>query len=70
MGEGTQQALRRTAQASGKDVSLWYRRDLFSAAGWAAVFVALMTAVMGFMRYMYPRVLFEPPTTIRAGSPE
>jgi cytochrome b6-f complex iron-sulfur subunit len=70
MGEGTQQGLRRTAQASGKDVSLWYRRDLFSAAGWAAVFVALMTAVLGFMRYMFPRVLFEPPTTFKAGFPE
>jgi cytochrome b6-f complex iron-sulfur subunit len=69
MGEGAQTTLRRTAQASGKDVSLWYRRDLFSAAGWAAVFVATMTAIMGFMRYMFPRVLFEPPTTFRAGVP-
>jgi cytochrome b6-f complex iron-sulfur subunit len=69
MGEGTQQALRRTAQASGKDVSVWYRRDVFSAAGWAAVFVATMTGLMGFMRYMFPRVLFEPPTTFKAGSP-
>ncbi len=67
MGEGTQQALRRTAQASGKDVSVWYRRDVFSAAGWAAVFVATMTGLMGFMRYMFPRVLFEPPTTFKAG---
>lgn len=69
MGEGTQQALRRTAQASGKDVSVWYRRDVFSAAGWAAVFVATMTGLMGFMRYMFPRVLFEPPTTFKAGFP-
>jgi cytochrome b6-f complex iron-sulfur subunit len=61
-------ALRRTAQASGKDVSVWYRRDVFSAAGWAAVFVATMTGLMGFMRYMFPRVLFEPPTTFKAGS--
>jgi cytochrome b6-f complex iron-sulfur subunit len=29
-----------------------------------------MTALMGFMRYMFPRVLFEPPTTFKAGSPE
>jgi cytochrome b6-f complex iron-sulfur subunit len=70
MGEGTQQTLRRTAQATGKDVSLWYRRDVFSAAGWAGVFVALMTAVMGFVRYMFPRVLFEPPTTFKARSPD
>jgi len=70
MGEGTQQALRRTAQSSGKDVSIWYRRDVFSAAGWAGLFVAIMTGLMGFMRYMFPRVLFEPPTTFKAGSPE
>ena len=69
MGEGTQQALRRTAQASGKDVSVWYRRDVFSAAGWAAVFVATMTGLMGFMRYMFPRVLLEPATTFKAGFP-
>lgn len=69
MGEATQQTLRRTAQASGKDVSLWYRRDFFSAAGWAALFVAIMTGLMGFVRYMFPRVLFEPPTTFLAGTP-
>ena len=70
MGEGTQQALRRTAQATGKGVSLWYRRDVFSAVGWAGIFVALMTSVMGFVRYMFPRVLFEPPTSFKAGSPD
>jgi cytochrome b6-f complex iron-sulfur subunit len=70
MGEGTQQTLRRTAQATGKDVSLWYRRDIFSAAGWAGLFVVIMTALLGFMRYMFPRVLFEPPTTFKAGSPD
>jgi hypothetical protein len=70
MGEGTQQTLRRTAQTSGKDVSLWYRRDVFSAVGWAGLFVAIMTALMGFMRYMFPRVLFEPPSTFKAGAPE
>ena len=70
MGEGTQQPLRRTAQAVGKDVSLWYRRDFFSAAGWAGLFVVIMTGLMGFMRFMFPRVLFEPPSTFRAGSSE
>lgn len=69
MGEGTQQTLRRTTQATGKDVSLWYRRDFFSAAGWAGLFVAIMTGLMGFMRFMFPRVLFEPPTTFVAGTP-
>jgi cytochrome b6-f complex iron-sulfur subunit len=70
MGEATQQALRRTAQATGKDVTLWYRRDLLSAAGWAGLFVVVTTALMGFVRYMFPRVLFEPPSTFKAGLPE
>ena len=25
---------------------------------------------MGFVRYMFPRVLFEPPSTFKAGSPD
>jgi len=29
-----------------------------------------MTAVLGFVRYMFPRVLFEPPSSFKAGSPE
>jgi len=70
MGEATQQTFRRSAQATAKDVSLWYRRDVFSAAGWAGLFVVIMTGLMGFVRYMFPRVLFEPPTTFRAGAPE
>jgi cytochrome b6-f complex iron-sulfur subunit len=70
MGEGAQQALRRTAQATGKDVSLWYRRDVFSAAGWAAVFVAIMTGLLGFVRYMFPCVLVEPPASFKAGAPD
>jgi len=67
MGEAVRQTLRRSGQPTGKDVSLWYRRDLFSAAGWAGLFVALMTAALGLVRYMFPRVLFEPQTTFTAG---
>jgi len=70
MGEATQQALRRTAQATGKDVTLWYRRDLFSTAGWVGLFVVVTIALMGCVRYMFPRVLFEPPFTFKAGLPE
>src|SRR5262249_2880366 len=70
MREGMQATLRRTAQATGQEVSLWYRRDVFSAVGLAGVFLVVMTGVMGFVRSMFPRVLFEPPTTFRAGSPE
>ncbi len=70
MGEGAQQTLRRTAQATGKDVSLWYRRDVFSAAGWLGLFVAIMTGLLGFVRYMFPRVLFEAPASFKAGTPD
>jgi cytochrome b6-f complex iron-sulfur subunit len=70
MGEAAQQALRRTAQAPGKAVTLWHRRDLFLAAGWAGHFVVVATALMGFVRQMFPRLLFEPPTAFKAGSPD
>jgi cytochrome b6-f complex iron-sulfur subunit len=70
MRESMQPTLRRTAQATGNDVLLWHRRDFFSAVGWAGLFIVLMTGIMGFIRYMFPRVLFEPPTAFRAGSPE
>lgn len=52
-----------------RDWTYVYQRDGVAATGWAGLFVVMMTALMGFVRYMFPRVLFEPPTTFRAGSP-
>lgn len=51
------------------DSALWTRRDFFSVAGWAAIMFVIVSALVGFLRYMFPRVLFEPPTTFNAGQP-
>ncbi|MBI2371119.1 MAG: ubiquinol-cytochrome c reductase iron-sulfur subunit [Deltaproteobacteria bacterium] len=50
--------------------TLWSRRDFFSLAGWAGVLVVLATMTLGFFRFMFPRVLFEPPTRFEAGRPQ
>ena len=60
-----------TAVAEGEAAgSLWSRRDFFSLAGWAGVLASLGVAMVGFGRFMFPRVLFEPPPVFDAGPPD
>jgi cytochrome b6-f complex iron-sulfur subunit len=47
----------------------WSRRDFFSLAGWAAFLNAVGVLTLGFTRFMFPRVLFEPSTLFSAGFP-
>jgi cytochrome b6-f complex iron-sulfur subunit len=49
---------------------IWSRRDLFSFAGWAAVLACFAAAGGAIVRLLFPRVLFEPPTSFKAGRPE
>ena len=54
------------AQA-GSTASLWSRRDFFGRLGWSGFgFVSLVTVLAG-MRTAFPRVLFKPDTTFKAG---
>ena len=50
--------------------TLWSRRDFLSLAGWAGVLSSLGAALLGFGRFMFPRVLFEPDPVFRAGAPD
>lgn len=50
--------------------TLWGRRDVLSLAAWAGVLASLGAALIGFVRYMFPRVLFEPSPRFDAGRPE
>jgi cytochrome b6-f complex iron-sulfur subunit len=50
--------------------TLWSRRDFFSLAGWAGVLGSLGAALVGFGRFMFPRVLFEPSPRFDAGPPD
>ncbi|MCC6273319.1 MAG: ubiquinol-cytochrome c reductase iron-sulfur subunit [Deltaproteobacteria bacterium] len=68
-GEATIPGSERVAPKKGKD-NLWTRRNFLGFAGWAA-FGAFMTALLlSFLRFLYPRVLFEPSPIVKVGRPE
>lgn len=48
------------------------RRSFLSwlSVGWIAFAAGAGTAVTAFLRYLFPNVLFEPPTSFKAGYPE
>jgi cytochrome b6-f complex iron-sulfur subunit len=49
--------------------SLWSRRDVFGRFGWG-IFTAFSTlGLLGFLRSAFPRVLFQPPSSFKAGLP-
>lgn len=49
---------------------LWSRRDFFSLSGWVMLFFTLTGSCVAFLRFMFPRVLFEPSSLVKAGRPE
>ncbi len=56
----------------GKDSGdrIWCRRDVTSLAAWGAILGCLGASVAGIVRLLFPRVLFEPPTSFKAGYPD
>lgn len=50
--------------------NLWSRRDFFHKAGWTGFFATMGITSLASVRFMFPRVLFEPPTTFKAGLPD
>jgi cytochrome b6-f complex iron-sulfur subunit len=46
------------------------RRDFFSKLNWAAFLAATGGVIAASVRLMYPKVLFEPSATFKAGHPE
>jgi cytochrome b6-f complex iron-sulfur subunit len=57
------------AQA-GSAASLWSRRDFFGRLGWSGFGVVSLVGLLAGMRAAFPRVLFKPDTTFKAGPPE
>ncbi len=45
------------------------RRDLLGFLGWGAVLNSIGIGTLAFVRFMYPRVLFEPPSQFKIGRP-
>jgi cytochrome b6-f complex iron-sulfur subunit len=63
---GTPDAGKPAADASG----LWCRRDVASMGAWGALLGCVACSGAGLVRLLFPRVLFEPPTTFKAGYPD
>lgn len=55
---------------SGKTTgSLWTRRKFLGTISWLSFLGAIQVALLAFVRFMYPRVLFEPSPVFKAGTP-
>ena len=52
------------------ETTIWSRRDFLSLTAWGGVFAFLSTLSVAFLRFMFPRVLFEPSPRFNAGRPE
>lgn len=50
---------------------IWFsRRNFLTMAGWAAFFGFFFTMLIGSIRMMFPRVLYEPSSKFKAGFPD
>jgi cytochrome b6-f complex iron-sulfur subunit len=49
--------------------SLWSRRDFVGRLGWGGFGVVTVVSLLAFVRSAFPRVLFTPPSTFKAGFP-
>lgn len=68
-GESTIPGSERVAPKRTKD-NLWTRRGFLGLAAWGA-FGAFVTALLlAFLRFLFPRVLFEPSPIVKVGRPE
>ncbi len=48
---------------------LWSRRDVFGRFGWSIFGAFSLVSLLAALRSAFPRVLFQPPSTFKAGSP-
>lgn len=60
----------RTEVEDPAEATTWSRRDFISLTAWGGVLAFLATISVAFLRFMFPRVLFEPSPRFSAGSPE
>ena len=48
---------------------LWSRRDFFGRLSWGGFGLVSLVSLLAFVRSAFPRVLFVPPSTFKAGFP-
>ena len=58
------------SQDGGSGHNIWSRRNILAILGWGAILNCFAASGAAFLRFMYPRVLFEPPTAFKAGYPQ
>jgi len=49
--------------------SIWGRRDFFTRVAWSGFGIFSLFSLVGFLRSAFPRVLFQPPASFKAGLP-
>lgn len=67
MAEATKSAAPKKEERDPGGIWRMNRRDFFSFLGWAGVIATLGGILVGTLRFFFPRTLFEPPTSFRAG---
>lgn len=65
--QAKERAKRQREQASRS--SLWSRRDFMGRLSWSGFGIFTTIGLLGFVRSAFPRVLFTPPSTFKAGLP-
>ncbi len=56
-------------RSKGKKRGIWSRRDFFTRFGWGGFGAFSALTLLGLVRSAFPRVLFQPPSTFKAGLP-
>jgi len=55
--------------AEAEKKGIWSRRDFFTRLGWSSFGIFSALSLLGFLRSAFPRVLFQPPSSFKAGFP-
>ncbi len=64
-----QQEREKRAKEKAQRGTLWSRRDVFGRFGWGIFTASSGLMLLGFLRSAFPRVLFQPPSSFKAGFP-
>ena len=64
---GTQTSTASESAQAPAVATLWSRRDFFGRLGWTGFIIVSLTSLLAAMRSAFPRVLFAPDTSFKAG---
>lgn len=67
--EARERERRRLAGEGAETAGLWSRRDVVGRFGWGLFGAFSLVTLVAAVRSTFPRILFQPPTTFKAGKP-